>query len=533
MGNTARAVLLIAAALPGAPALAQQAAPVPAFVDETASAGIAHRFAGEWEFMVGGGVAVFDCNNDNRPDMLMAGGTMPATLYRNESQVGGALRFAAQVSGAELESVSGAYPVDVDADGNMDVVLLRVGENVVMRGLGGCRFERANEAWGFDGGDAWSTSFAATFERGQQWPTFAVGNYIDRAEEIQPWGHCSDNWLQRPVTGEKRFAPPVALTPSYCTLSMLFTDWNRSGTPSLRVSNDREYYKGGEEQLWHVNPGEPPALYTAKEGWKSLKIWGMGIAANDLNGDGFPEYFLTNMADNRLQVLAETPADGKLKPSYGEAAYPRGVTAHRPYTGEDLRPSTAWHAEFADVNNDGHADLFVAKGNVWEMPDFAMADPNNLLMQQPDGKFAEAGDKAGVASVKAARGGALADFNLDGLLDLVVVNRNDGAELWRNASTNAGSFVSVRLRQEGPNRDAVGAWVEVRCDGHVARQELTVGGGHAGGQIGWRHFGIADTATPEVRIVWSDGTVDEWRTVEPNRFYTVEKGKAPVAWIPG
>ncbi len=45
---------------------------------------------------------------------------------------------------------------------------------------------------------------------------------------------------------------------------MLFTDWNRSGTPSLRVSNDREYYEGGQEQMWKIEPGKEPALYTAE-----------------------------------------------------------------------------------------------------------------------------------------------------------------------------------------------------------------------------------------------------------------------------
>jgi hypothetical protein len=65
------------------------------------------------------------------------------------------------------------------------------------------------------------------------------------------------------------------------------------------------------------------------------------------------------------------------------------VTAHRPYVGDDLRPSTAWHTQFEDVNNDGLVDLFIVKGNVDEMPDFAMHDPNNLLLQTPDGKFVE------------------------------------------------------------------------------------------------------------------------------------------------
>jgi hypothetical protein len=76
----------------------------------------------------------------------------------------------------------------------------------------------------------------------------------------------------------------------------------------------------------------------------------------------------------------------------------KGVTAHRPYTGGDWHPSTAWHTQFEDVNNDGLVDLFIAKGNVAKMPDFAAKDPNNLLVQQPDGKFVEAGDKAGIAS---------------------------------------------------------------------------------------------------------------------------------------
>ena len=52
--------------------------------------------------------------------------------------------------------------------------------------------------------------------------------------------------------------------------------------------------------------------------------------------------------------------------------------------GDDLKPSTAWHTEFQDVNNDGRVDLFIAKGNVAEMPDFAMKDPNNLLVQGAD-----------------------------------------------------------------------------------------------------------------------------------------------------
>jgi hypothetical protein len=431
--------------------------------------------------------------------------------------------------------MTGAYPLDVDGDGITDLVALRVGENVVMRGKGDCLFERANEAWGFDGGDAWSAAFAATWERGADWPTLAVGNYIDRAEEMSPWGSCTDNWLHRPDMADgkaaSRFAAPLPLKPSFCALSMLFTDWNRSGTPSLRVSNDREYYEGGQEQLWRIEPGKAPATYTEAEGWKPLRIWGMGIADYDLNADGYPEYFLTSMADNKLQTLAAAPAEGRARPTFSDVAFAKGVTAHRPYVGDDLRPSTAWHAQFEDVNNDCLVDLFIAKGNVAEMPDFAMSDPNNLLLQNGDGKFEEAGEAAGIASPAISRGAAVVDFNLDGLLDLVVVNRFETARLWRNASQDAGRWIQVKLRQSGPNRDAAGSWLEVRSGSAVMRREITVGGGHASGRSGWHHFGLDDAVQAELRVIWPDGEADSWQPIESNNFYILERGKPARAWV--
>jgi hypothetical protein len=411
---------------------------------------------------------------------------------------------------------------------------LRVGETVVMRGLGACKFERANERWGFDGGNAWWTSFAATWERGAAWPTLATGSYIDRKQEINPWGSCTDNWLHRPLVvdgkAEPRFAAPLVLKPSYCALSMLFTDWNRSGTPSLRISNDREYYRGGQEQLWHVEPGKPPAPYTDADGWKNLKIWGMGIASYDVTGDGYPDYFLTSMADNKLQTFVSTPDDGHPRPEYKDVAFPRNVIAQRPYTGGDVRPSTAWHAEFEDVNNDGLVDLFIAKGNVADMPDFAAADPNDLLLQGGDGKFNEVGDKAGVASMAGSRGAALPDFNLDGLPDLVVVGRGRSAQVWRNATQSAGHWLALRLRQDGSNRDAIGSWLEVQAGQNVSRREITVGGGHASGEIGWWHFGLADASAAAVRVVWPDGTGSDWQPVDGNNFYILERGKPAQLW---
>ena len=513
--------LLLIAALP---VRAQDATTIPLFTEEDAS--ITATYAGDWEFMVGGGVAAFDCSGDLKPDLFMAGGAAPATLLRNDSPVAGALTFTPVLSGTEMDRVTGAYPLDIDSDGILDLVLLRSGENVVMRGTGDCQFTRANEDWGFDGGDAWSTAFSATYERGQTWPTIAIGNYIDRTQDAFPWGTCTPNWLHRPEGN--RFAAPLPLKPSFCALSMLFTDWNLSGTPSLRVSNDREYYRGGTEQMWHVEAGTAPATYTAAEGWKPLKIWGMGIASADVTNDGRPDFFLTSMSDSKLQTLAADPAMATFK----DIAFATGSIAQRPYTGPDTNPSTGWHAQFEDVNNDGLADLFVAKGNVDEMPDFALHDPNNLLLQQADGNFVEVGDKAGVASMRTARGGAVVDLNLDGKLDLVVINRREPAQIWRNTSDNLGHFVALRLHQDGANPDGIGAWIELRRGTTVTRREITSGGGHASGQLGWWNFGLGADSAAEVRVIWPGGDTSDWAAVAGDGFYTLAKGSAPAPWTP-
>ncbi len=181
VGGLALIALVVAAAggfaltrLSGNAALAP-----PHFVEEAAAAGIDHVYDGDLVYAVGGGVATFDCNSDGKPEVYLAGGSQPAALYRNDSPVGGALRFSRVADPAtDLSAVTGAYPLDVDGDGQVDLAVLRVGGNVVLRGLGDCRFERANEAWSFDGGDAWSTAFSATWEGGARLPTLAVGNYV-------------------------------------------------------------------------------------------------------------------------------------------------------------------------------------------------------------------------------------------------------------------------------------------------------------------------------------------------------------------
>ena len=451
-----------------------------------------HSYTGGWEHFVGGGVALFDCNGDGRMDAFLAGGDTPAALWVNTSTTGEPRFRSAEV--APILGVTGAYPLDIDSDGHQDLVVLRVGENQLLRGHGDCTFSLANEAWGFETVNQWTTAFSATWEPGADWPTLAIGNYVDREDPNGPFEACDDNALYRPQ-GDG-FGPPIALSPGYCALSILFSDAYRIGRATLRLSNDRHYYvRDGAEEMWALDPLRPLG---AEDGWPRVSLWGMGIASQDISGDGRPDVMLTSMGDQLLQL-----SDGAR--AFRNAPFEMGTTAHRPHAGADGRPSTGWHAEFADLDNDGLSDLFIAKGNVDQMPSNALEDPNSLLQARADGTFEEVSVAAGVATTARSRGAGLADFDGDGRLDLIVVNRRAPVELYRNV-TEGGNYLSLKLAQSGTNSDAVGAWVEVFTETGTQLRELTVGGGHVSGQMGPLHFGLGQAQTARVTVTWPEGT---------------------------
>ena len=484
-----------------------------AFLDRAGSLPLRQSYEGEWTHFVGGGVAVLDCNDDGLPDFFAAGGSAPSRLFRNASRKGADLAFEVGVIEA-LDDVTGAYPLDVDGDDILDLVVLRHGPNVLLRGVGGCQFGPAPEAWSFDGGKEWTTAFSATFEPGQEWPTLAFGNYVDQTNPDGPFETCDRNYLQRP--DGRAFAVRQPIEPGFCALSMLISDWKRNGVPDLRISNDRQYYvRTGREQMWHLRP---LTEYSEAEGWPTMRLWGMGIASRDITGDGLPEVMLTSMGD---QILMLNKGDGVM----AQAPFGIGTHATRPFTGDDGRPSTGWHAEFADIDNDGLDDLFIAKGNVDQMPSNAIHDPNNLLMQDASGTFVEVAGAAGIATTERSRGAALVDLNGDGRLDLIVVNRRAPLEIWQNATPDTGHWLEVDLRQGGTNTRAIGAFVEVRLpDGRILTQENTVGGGHASGKATPLHFGLGAAAVVDLRVTWPYAAASEWTEVAADRVLRVLPG---------
>ena len=123
----------------------------------------------------------------------------------------------------------------------------------------------------------------------------------------------------------------------------------------------------------------------------------------------------------------------------------------------------------------------------------------------------------------------MVDLNGDGLLDIVAVNRQANISLWRNVGAGdaahpapLGNWIAVTAQQPGDNRDAIGAWLEVRAGDLDMQREVTIGGGQVGGQLGPVHFGVAGATQAQVRVTWPDGEVGPWVAVDANTSVVID-----------
>jgi hypothetical protein len=94
-----------------------------------------------------------------------------------------------------------------------------------------------------------------------------------------------------------------------------------------------------------------------------------------------------------------------------------------------------------------------------------------------------------------------------------------------------GHWLQLRLSQGGgTNRDAIGAWVEVDLGGRIVREELTIGGGHASGHLGWLHFGLGETDAVKLRVWWPFGEWSAWQSLRADAFYSFDKERGVSVW---
>ena len=440
------------------------------------------------------------------PDVYLAGGGNPAALFRNESPTGGALRFTpVAIAGDGSHGRDGRLPDRHRQRRD------RRPRRPAHRGTAAAARPRrlplraGERHWGLSPTTAVATAFSATWEGGRacrRWRSATTSSDAAPTERYV----CPDSQLFRPDASAQATHRRSPLVPGYCPLSMLFSDWDGSGRRDLRVSNDRQYYDNdvGRRAAVAVRAGRAPAPVHRRGRLGARCVCGAWASPSyDVTGDGYPGGL---PHEPGRQHPADPGRRGDPGPTYHDIALDAASSPRGRSSGGDPLPSTAWHPEFQDVNNDGYMDLFVTKGNVNQIPDYARRIRTTCSSAGPTGSYVERSEAAGIVSFDRGRGAALADFNGDGLLDLVVANLGAPARLWRNVGSGSaddpapmGHWLGRPARPAGTEprrhrrhrRDPDRRTATPSRAGRSSSAAAT-----SGGQLGWTHVGLGSARRP-------------------------------------
>jgi hypothetical protein len=186
-----------------------------------------------------------------------------------------------------------------------------------------------------------------------------------------------------------------------------------------------------------------------------------------------------------------------------------------------------WAAGFDDFDNDGYLDLWVVNGSTLEKTDESTKlkpQPMHLFQQRPSEGFFEGAAKAcpTLARPFVGRGGASADYDGDGKMDLAIMVHGGQPLLLHNTSTEDRHWLVVRLRQTGANTRALGALVSVRSGELVQTAQVGVGGSYLSQNHGDLHFGLASSERiDQLTIRWPDGATEKLNDLEADRVVEI------------
>jgi hypothetical protein len=248
----------------------------------------------------------------------------------------------------------------------------------------------------------------------------------------------------------------------------------------------------------------------------------MGVVAQDLDGDGRIDLFITNLVNESntfFRNLGNAP--------FQDATLGAGLDA-------PSRPKTGFGDAALDADNDGLLDLFVANGHVDDRPwaNSPMAQTPLFFRGRGPGRFLVTRDEPRFSYLNhpvAGRGVAAGDLDNDGRVDLVVVHRDAPAVLLRNR-TEGGHWLGVRLRGTRSGKTPVGARVACRTrDGEIVRW-FTNGTGYlsAHDQRLWFGLGRA-TMVEKLEVRWPIGAAQTWSNIAADRILSIEEGQGGLA----
>lgn len=510
------------------------------FTDITEEAGIAHQFE-VFEGTFGGGVTVFDLNNDGFEDLFITSGIAQDVLYRNNGD--GTFTDIYAQSGLTVSSgfvTQGAVSADVNRDGFRDLFITTINttdgstvipraKNLLFLNQGDATFRDVTAEFGLEDLNSFSTGGSFGDFNADGFPDLFVGNYFQNFEGtlgvLKDATIVSSNQTAKPYLllnkeGRKfeNVSEDYGITHKGFGFGAVFTDFDNDGDQDLLVNQDFGYkavpnflYENKSPRSTFIDVSEPTQM--------DLKENAMGSAVGDYNNDGWLDYYVTNIKFNLLMMN-----QGDTAP-FVDKAKELGAYSF----------AISWGANFADFDHDGDLDLYVANGDL---------NPNctpmgNFYFENDNFQFIEKGRETGTNDYGIGRGSVVFDLENDGDLDILVVNqkavqnypttsttrllRNDGAP---------GNWSKVALRGIDSDKNGIGARVEVRAEGVRMIREIDGGGSsHLSQNSVIAHFGLGQAdVIDSLKITWPDGH-EQLLTQQPiNTVLTITESEGPTSY---
>lgn len=557
-------------------------APFPKFIDVTGPAGLGEfrTFAGNRTSQLpedmGPGVAWGDFNNNGFDDVFLvsAGGALglpdaelePSVLFENL----GDGTFQQVMSFPELRMRGmGAAWGDYDNDGFLDLVVAGYKTLQLFRNEGGTgHFTRvelfpqtnaywAGVSWGDFDRDGWLDLYVCGYVQYEEDSTdgdrvsMQLGTIVPFT--LNPASYpAQENLLFRNL-GDGTFTNvAVALgvsNPDGRSLAALWHDFDDDGWPDLYVANDvsdNVFYRNtgtGFEDLSH-------AAHVAD--YRSA----MGLAAGDFDRDGDDDLFIGHwvgqenaLFENFMADLRRSPEPAGLETDNHQESK-RAATSHplrfmdvadQKGLGQVALPYVSWGAEFADFDGDGWLDLIVANGNTLENLD---SHPRQLRPQETFLFWNEQGRhfhnlaplSPALSERHVARGLALADYDNDGAVDILLSFLGEGVQLLRN-EMHTGNWIKIRLRSRTPAGEPIGfadgaraiAWINgvplrrtVSSASYLSQSSRTL------------HFGLGKAPQIDrLEIRWASGSTNIHFALGAQTIHEVhEDDPNPMRWKP-
>lgn len=513
---------------------------------------------------MGSGAAWGDYDDDGDPDLYLVNISGPlsdgpeelqaspatSSLFRND---GGSFTDVTEEAGVGIRSTGmGAAWGDYDGDGDLDLLVTSFGRNTLFRNDGDGSFTDATSQAGLDAGTGfWTGASWSDYDRDGDLDLYVCG-YVQ---------YAYDEVAARKTSFQYNAVVPFTLNPSTYTpernllfrndggvfteiakeagvanlsgrsLSAAWADFDGDAWPDLYVANDIS------DNALFRNEGDGTFRDISHASWVADYRGAMGLAVGDRDGDGDLDIFVSHwiaqenaLYDNLMNVMEPT-ADEPMH--FIDNADLVGL-------GQIGLDFIGWGTGLLDYDNDGRLDLFVANGSTFQVQD----DPARLIPMRnllfwnagPKAGFYEVGSVSGPAFQRenVGRGAAFADYDLDGDIDILVVDHGGKARLLRNAG-NENNWSRILLRgPAGPAAGgppatttfALGARITAVAGGAQQVREIGAGPSYLGQDPpGEAHFGLGRAdRLDRLEITWPDGGTETFEGLPVNRRIKIVQG---------